>query len=46
MRYCGGGQADQGKVLNNYCYVTSVLRTLRFKDYVITIACFFGRELC
>ena len=47
MRGCGRGQADQGKVLDNYCHVTSALGALRSgpKGYVITIASFFEREL-
>ena len=47
MRRCGGGQADQGEVMDDYCHVISALRVLRSgpKGHVITIASFFGREL-
>ena len=29
MKHYGRGQTDQGEVLNDYCYVTSALGTLR-----------------
>lgn len=37
MRHYNGGQADSGKVLDDYCYITSVLRTLHSKNHFITI---------
>ena len=43
----GGGQADQGEVLDDCCHVTSTLGVFHSgpKGHVITIASFFGREL-
>ena len=48
MRRCGGGQADQSEVIDVCCHVTSAFGALRSgsKGHVITIASFFGRELC
>ena len=48
VRCCGGSQADQGEVLDNYCYVTSTLEALRSgsEGHIITIASFFRRKLC
>ena len=37
LRRCGGGQADQGEVLNDCCHVTSASGTLRSEGHVITI---------
>ena len=39
VRHCGGGQDNQGEVLDNYCHVTSTLGALRsgFEGHVITI---------
>ena len=45
LRHYSEGRVDQGKVLDNYCHVTPVLRTLCFESYVITIAFFLGRKL-
>ena len=38
VRHYSGSQDEQGEVLNDYCYMTSILRTLRssFEGHVIT----------
>ena len=47
MRRYIGGQANQGKVLDDCFYMTSTSGALcsGFEGHVITIASFFGREL-
>ena len=37
MRRCGEGQANQGKVLDDCCHVTSVSKTLRSKDHLLQL---------
>ena len=37
LRYHSRDQADQGEVLDNYCHVTSALKTLRSEDHVIIL---------
>ena len=37
MRCCDESQTDQGKVLDDYCHVTSALGTFRSKGHVITL---------
>ena len=37
MRRCGGSQTNQNEVLDDCCYVTSALKTLRSEGHVITI---------
>ena len=36
VRHCNRGQANQGKVLDNCCQMTSTLGIFRSKDHVIT----------
>ena len=45
MRCYGGSQTNQGEVLDDSCHVTFVLRILRSKGHIITIASFFGHKL-
>ena len=37
MRCYGGGQTDQGEVLDNCCYMTSALRTLCFEVMLLQL---------
>ena len=41
MRRYGGGQTDQGKVLDDCCYIISALETLCSKDHVITLSQYY-----
>ena len=45
IKYCNGNQANQNKVLNNYCHMTSVLMTSPLERHVISIASFFKYKL-
>ena len=47
IRHCGGGQADQGEVLDDCCHVTSTLGAFGSdsEGYIIIIASFFRHKL-
>ena len=45
MRYCNESQTDQGKVLNNYYYITSILMASALKVILLQLSSFLDASI-